>query len=118
MYTKNELLFPHHAIPHLRKLRGAEWQELVDRVLTLPEADEQSLAFCLMMIRLNGCLSCETDSFRAMRGCDACSIQTLRRFKGSDRGESPRSIVRRWRKCRLSDQYFRVPRSDFGSITK
>ncbi|MFN8421822.1 MAG: hypothetical protein U0528_21635, partial [Anaerolineae bacterium] len=85
MYTKNELLFPHHAIPHLRKLRGAEWQELVDRVLTLPEADEQSLAFCLMMIRLNGCLSCETDSFRAMRGCDACSIQTLRRFKGSDR---------------------------------
>lgn len=85
MYTKNELLFPHHAIAHLRKLRGAEWQELVDRVLTLPESDEQSLAFCLMMIRLNGCLSCETDSFRAMRGCDACSIQTLRRYKGADR---------------------------------
>jgi hypothetical protein len=38
-----------------------------------------------MMIRLNGCLSCETDSYRAMRGCAACAVQTLRRFKGSDR---------------------------------
>jgi hypothetical protein len=38
----------------------------------------------LMMIRLNGCLECETDSYRAMRGCDACALQTLRRYKGSD----------------------------------
>jgi hypothetical protein len=84
MYTKNELLFPHYVIPALRKLRGPEWQTLVERVLSVPEGDEQSLAFCLMMIRLNGCLSCETDSYRAMRGCDACAIQTLRRFKGTD----------------------------------
>lgn len=38
----------------------------------------------LMMIRLNGCLECETDSYRAMKGCDACAIQTLRRYKGPD----------------------------------
>jgi hypothetical protein len=37
-----------------------------------------------MMIRLDGCLSCETDSYRAMRGCVACAQQTLRRFKASD----------------------------------
>ena len=38
-----------------------------------------------MMIRLNGCMACETDSYRAMRGCAACAIQTLRRYKGTDR---------------------------------
>ncbi len=85
MYTKNELMFPHHVIPALRTLRGPEWRDLVDTVLSLPENDEQSLAFVLMMVRLNGCMACETDSYRAMRGCDVCAIQTLRRYKGSDR---------------------------------
>jgi hypothetical protein len=85
MYTKNELMFPHHVIPMLRNLRGPEWRSLVDRVLAVPENDEQSLAFVLMMVRLNGCMACETDSYRAMRGCDACAIQTLRRYKGPDR---------------------------------
>src|SRR5436190_15919488 len=85
MYTKNELMFPHHVIPLLRDLRGAEWRNLVDRVLSVPETDEQCLAFMLMMVRLNGCMACETDSYRAMRGCDACAIQTLRRYKGPDR---------------------------------
>jgi hypothetical protein len=36
------------------------------------------------MIRINGCLSCETDSYRAMRGCKECSQQSLRRYKTSD----------------------------------
>lgn len=85
MYTKNQLMFPHHIIPLLRELRGPEWKTLVDTVLAVPEGKEQSLAFVLMMVRLNGCMACETDSFRAMRGCDACAIQTLRRYKGSDR---------------------------------
>jgi hypothetical protein len=85
MYTKNELMFPHHVIPLLRDLRGAEWRNLVDKVLSVPETDEQCLAFMLMMVRLNGCMACETDSYRAMRGCDACAIQTLRRYKGPDR---------------------------------
>ena len=85
MYTKNELMFPHRVIPSLRNLRGAEWRDLIDRVLAVPEGDEQSLAFVLMMVRLNGCMACETDSYRAMRGCDACAIQTLRRYKGPDR---------------------------------
>ncbi|MCC7450838.1 MAG: hypothetical protein IT324_25710 [Anaerolineae bacterium] len=85
MYSKNELMFPHHVIPALRNLRGPEWKALIDRVLAVREGDEQSLAFVLMMVRLNGCMACETDSYRAMRGCDACAIQTLRRYKGSDR---------------------------------
>jgi hypothetical protein len=85
MYTKNQLMFPHNVIPMLRDLRGAEWRDLVDRVLSVPEGNEESLAFVLMMVRLNGCMACETDSYRAMRGCDACAIQTLRRYKGADR---------------------------------
>ena len=84
MYTNNEILFPHHVIPSLRKLRGAEWQALVDRIVKLPETHEETLAFMLMMIKLDGCMACETDSYRAMRGCAACAIQTLRRYKGDD----------------------------------
>lgn len=84
MYTSNELLFPHHVISSLKKLRGPKWSDLVERVVALPETHEESLAFMLMMIRLNGCMACETDSYRAMKGCAACALQTLRRFKGED----------------------------------
>jgi len=84
MYADNELLFPHHALPSLRRLRGPQWQALVERVMTLAEWHDETLALMLMMIRLNGCLACETDSYRAMRGCATCALQTLRRYKGSD----------------------------------
>ncbi len=84
MYTDNALLFPRQAIPSLRRLRGPEWEKLVDRVTCLPETHEETLAFMMMMIRLNGCVGCETDSYRAMRGCTACTVQTLRRYKGED----------------------------------
>lgn len=85
MYTNNELMFPHYAISSLRKLRGNDWNNLVEHVLKLPESHEETLAFMMMMIRLNGCMACETDSYRAMRGCVACAVQTLRRYKGEDK---------------------------------
>ncbi len=84
MYTNNELMFPHNVIPSLKKLRGPQWQALVERVTTQSEYHEETLAFMLMMVRLNGCVACETDSYRAMRGCAACAHQTLRRYKGDD----------------------------------
>jgi hypothetical protein len=84
MYADNEILFPPYAIPQLKETRGDVWRELVERMTRLPEDHPECLAFSLMMIRLDGCLSCETDSYRAMRGCPACAQQTLRRFKGSD----------------------------------
>ena len=84
MYTNNEILFPHHVIPALKKLRGPKWQALIERIAKLPETHEESLAFMMMMIRLDGCMACETDSYRAMRGCAACALQTLRRYKGED----------------------------------
>lgn len=85
MYTNNDILFPRSVIPTLKNLRSQEWREFVERIASLPETHEETLAFMLMMIRLNGCMSCETDSYRAMRGCAACSQQTLRRFKGDDK---------------------------------
>lgn len=84
MYADNEILFPPYAIPKLREARGERWGGLVDRVMQLPEDHPEALAFCLMMIRLDGCMNCETDSYRAMRGCVPCALQSLRRFKGSD----------------------------------
>ena len=113
MYTDNALLFPHRAIASLRKARGPEWQKLVDRILKLPETHEETLAFMLMMIRLNGCLGCETDSYRAMRGCSACAQQTLRRFKGSRKqtaeelGISPRTL--RYKLARMRDAGASLP---------
>ncbi len=84
MYADNELLFPSQVIGKLRFARGEQWRTLVEHVAALPETHEDRLAFSLMMIKLDGCLNCETDSYRAMRGCKACALQTLRRFKGTD----------------------------------
>ncbi len=84
MYTDNEILFPHYAIPALRNTRGSEWAQLIDRLADKPETSVEVIALMSVMIELDGCLTCETDSFRAMRGCTPCAQQTLRRFKGSD----------------------------------
>jgi len=85
MYQANEILFPNYVIPLLRDMRGPDWRGLVDRVLTLPTDHPEMLAFVLMMVRMNGCMECETDSYRAMRGCAMCATQTLRRYHGADR---------------------------------
>jgi hypothetical protein len=84
MHAGSELIFPPYAIAPLRGLRGPEWDDLVKRVAALPETHPDSLAFSLTMVRLDGCLTCETDSYKAMRGCAQCAIQTIRRFKEGD----------------------------------
>jgi len=68
----------------LRSLRGREWSDLIDRVVALPEMDRDSLAFDLMMIRLDGCVKCHEGSFKYMRGCQLCATQTVMQFKGTD----------------------------------
>ena len=85
MYSDSELLFPPYAISHLKDLRGPTWRKMVERVAALEEDHPESLAFSLMMMRLDGCITCETDSYKAMRGCVACALQNVRRFKGTDR---------------------------------
>lgn len=77
--------------PGLATLRGAQWTELIERVCR-PEAEPvEQITFVLMMVRLSGCVTCNADSFRAMRGCTHCARQSVRRYRGSDQN--------------LSDQY-------------
>lgn len=102
MYQKDaEVLFPTRVIASLRPLRGPQWEQLIDHVTALPETEPDVLAFNLLMIRLDGCLSCQADSFRAMRGCTICARQTILRFKGTDDDlvllwESARADIQRW----------------------
>jgi hypothetical protein len=85
MYVNTEIMFPPSVIPALRDSAGPAWRGLVEKVSHLEDTHPESLAFSLMMIRLDGCLECETDSFRAMRGCSACALQTVRRYRANER---------------------------------
>jgi hypothetical protein len=85
MYNSDtEFIFPIRIIPTLGSLRGDPWRNLVKDVSS-PKTDETSqMAFVYMMVKLNGCVTCNTDSFRAMRGCTQCAWQTIRRYRGND----------------------------------
>lgn len=86
MYNSDtEVLFPSRVIPALRALHGEEWQRLVDQVRSAEPDSAERYAFVLMMVRMCGCVGCNADSFRAMRGCTQCSRQMVRRFRGGDR---------------------------------
>lgn len=85
MYNNDtELLFPSRVIKALADERGEAWRALLEFVDTLPQDSAEHLAFVLMMTRLNNCNTCNSDSFRAMRGCTQCALQNVRRFRGSD----------------------------------
>lgn len=85
MYNEDtELIFPNRVIPELRDLRGAPWRKLVDRVKKKDVDSPDQAAFVLMMARVDGCLTCSADSFRAMKGCTQCAQDAVRRFRGDD----------------------------------
>ena len=79
-----DLLFPSYAIEPLRKLRGEQWEHLINSLLQQDCLSLERIAFVLFMVRLCGCTSCQSDSFRAMRGCVICSSNTIKRYKGND----------------------------------
>lgn len=86
MYNSDtELLFPARVIEKLKDQRGKEWQNLVGEVEGKESTSPDQLAFVLMMARLDGCTTCNADSFRAMRGCTQCALQNVRRFRGDDK---------------------------------
>jgi hypothetical protein len=78
------LLFPSMAIEALRDLRGEQWKNLVSSLLELEPANPARVALVLLLVRIGGCTSCQSDSFRAMRGCVLCSSTTVKRYKGND----------------------------------
>jgi hypothetical protein len=86
MYNSDtELLFPMRIIPALGAMRSQEWQQLIAELSADPAEKTDQLAFVLLMVKLGGCLGCNADSYRAMRGCTQCARQTVRRFRGSDK---------------------------------
>ena len=80
-----DLLFPSRAIEPLRKLRGENWEALINRLVELQPTSMERIAFVLLMVKISGCTTCQSDSFRAMRGCILCSTNTIKRYKGDDR---------------------------------
>jgi hypothetical protein len=85
VYGSYHLLFPPHLIATLRGVRGEEWARLVDRLSPLPETHPDALAFSMMIIQLNNCVTCEMDSYRAQRGCVACARHAVVSYKGNDK---------------------------------
>lgn len=83
-HSDTEILFPMRVAPKLRELRGAWWRDLVDRAAAAADGSPEQLAFSLLLVRLNGCLSCHTDSHRAQRGCTSCANQAVRCYRGTD----------------------------------
>jgi len=79
-----DLLFPSRAIELLCDIRGEIWRNFINSLIDLEPTSRDRIAFVLMMVRLGGCFSCQSDSFRAMRGCILCSNTTVKRYKGSD----------------------------------
>ncbi|HBY92835.1 MAG TPA: hypothetical protein DEP84_02555 [Chloroflexi bacterium] len=101
MYRNNELMFPHSAIPALRGVRNGAWLELTEHIEQLDEANEESLAFTLMMVRLCGCLNCQPGSYKLSLGCDTCASRAVTSFKGSDS-----ALLRRFRKAKEEVEAF------------
>jgi hypothetical protein len=85
MYNPDtDLLFPLRVIPQLKTMRGEEWSKVIERFQAGDFTRVEKYAFVLMMVRMGGCISCNADSFRAMRGCTSCARQTVKRYRGSD----------------------------------
>jgi hypothetical protein len=102
MYHEDtEMLFPMRVVPSLSDLRGVGWKRLIARVSELEEDDPDALAFGLMMIRLSGCVTCQADSYRALRGCTACARQAILRYRGNDQ-----DITRQYEKARKEIQIY------------
>jgi len=85
MYNSGtEILFPLRLAGTLTDMRDDRWRELIQRLTGGQASREEKIAFIVMMIRVNGCIGCSADSYRAMRGCEACARQAIRRYKNSD----------------------------------
>jgi hypothetical protein len=79
-----ELIFPVRAIHSLANARNLEWEQFVGRIISTEVTKCEQLAFVLLIARLAGCGSCNSDSFRAMRGCSHCAAQVVRRHRGEN----------------------------------
>ncbi len=95
MYSHCEILFPHSKVSGLKKIKGKEWQDLVEYIAPLPETHVDALAFSHMMIKVCDCLNCDLGSYKAALGCAACSQRTINALRDTDK-----QLIRRYEKSR------------------
>jgi len=84
---RTEFLFAHWAVLELKELRGARWRELVTRIGGLSSTHPDSLAFALLMVRVNGCINCDARRYRERGGCANCTrfvLMSLSRFSEAE----------------------------------
>jgi hypothetical protein len=86
MYNEDtELIFPLRVAPALRALHGPDWRKLVDRAAKAAPDSKEAVSFVLAMARIDGCQTCNADSFRAMKGCTLCAQDAVRRYRGGEK---------------------------------
>ncbi len=93
--SRTELLFAPWAIRALKNARGPKWKKLVEEVAVLPETDPDALAFQLMMVRLNSCVSCDARKYAERGGCAHCALTVLSFSK-----ETEATLLARYRVAR------------------
>lgn len=81
---RTELLYAHWATRSLQNARDAKWKKLVQEIQALPETHPDALAFELMMVRLNSCVTCDARKYVERGGCARCSNTTLSFSKDSE----------------------------------
>jgi hypothetical protein len=79
-----ELIFPLRILPKLKDLRGEIWGKIIIELLETKDLVNQ-VGMIVLMIKVAGCITCNADSYRAIRGCTLCSQQAIKRYKGTDK---------------------------------
>jgi hypothetical protein len=93
--NKTELLFAPWAIGSLKAARGPKWRKLIENIARRQETDPDALALQLLMVRLNGCLTCDARKYSERGGCAQCSRATLAFSKETEDG-----LIDRFRRTR------------------
>ncbi len=94
----------------LKELRGARWRDMTTRISRLDSTHPDALAFALMMVRIDGCVSCDAKRYRERGGCANCArfvLTTLNKETEAElitRFQSTQKEIARNLKARQSEQ--------------
>ncbi len=79
-----DLIFPLRVLPLIADSHDTEWKKLAKLACADGSDALDKLGLVLTMVKLAGCVSCNSDSFRAIRGCSQCAAQTIRRQRAGN----------------------------------
>lgn len=86
MYNEDtELIYPLRVTPAIRDLHGPAWRKAAEKAVKAKPDSLDAAVFVLAMARVNGCHTCNADSFRAMKGCTLCAQDNVRRYRGGEK---------------------------------